>query len=290
MFPKKLHLTCKNKYTLDNNNIWKNCFEKYKTIYYDYKIVVYDDNDIYNIVNHHFPNHFKIIKNINNGAILADIFRYLILYLEGGVYSDMDCEPIKPLDTLINDIHYHGDKNRNNLFFIYNLKDSLLNPDWDFYKNPCDSCCLISKTDIYTYKCLGHKYVNKETNTIVCKEFFEHPEIFKNEHNNYRLCQWFIITKPKQQIFLDSYIESINNIKNRLLYINQLKYTNPDQYFLEVVSATGPIMFTKIINKTLKNDNICILPSDFFCSGSGCVVPITRNSYIKHHFTSVWTK
>ncbi len=37
-------------------------------------------------------------------------------------------------------------------------------------------------------------------------------------------------------------------------------------------------------------DNVAIFPSDFFCLGSANIVPITENSYIKHHFIGSWLK
>jgi mannosyltransferase OCH1-like enzyme len=92
--PKKIHLTCKNKDNIDNV-IWKKCLEKYKLVYPDYEIIVYGNEDIYNIIEKHYPEYLDKIKQIKIGALLADIFRYLILYLEGGIYSDFDCEPIK---------------------------------------------------------------------------------------------------------------------------------------------------------------------------------------------------
>jgi hypothetical protein len=299
MFPKKVHLTCKNKTNFDNNPIWKKCYEQYKKIYVEYEIKIYDNNDIYCLIQKYFPQHLNIIKDIDIGAILADIFRYLILYLEGGIYSDMDCEPLKPIQCLYNEIHYHGDKNRNNNFYIYNKTEELLNIEWDFYENPCDNSILESNTlhicefkmrnDLKdTYKCLGHKEITYNTQLIIGKEYFQHPEIFNNKYNNFRLCQWFIIAKPNNQILLECYLESIKNIKERWNIIKSLK-NKPNEYFLEVVSCTGPIMFTKIINKTLPNKAVAILENDYFCSGSAGLVPITRNSYVKHHFTSSWT-
>jgi hypothetical protein len=46
-------------------------------------------------------------------------------------------------------------------------------------------------------------------------------------------------------------------------------------------------MFTDVIQDNI-NDKIKILPSDFFCSGSFSMVPLTKNTFIKHLFTSSW--
>ena len=97
--PKKIHLTCKNKNNIDNI-IWEECLQKYRLIYPDYEIIIYDNEDIYNIIQKYYPEYLYKIKKIKIGAILADIFRYLILYLEGGIYSDLDCMPLKKIDTI----------------------------------------------------------------------------------------------------------------------------------------------------------------------------------------------
>jgi hypothetical protein len=48
MFPKILHLTCKDKNNIDNH-IWRQCYEKFKKIYTGYEIILYDNQDILGI-------------------------------------------------------------------------------------------------------------------------------------------------------------------------------------------------------------------------------------------------
>jgi mannosyltransferase OCH1-like enzyme/GR25 family glycosyltransferase involved in LPS biosynthesis len=236
-FPKKIHLTCKDKNNI-TNKIWSSCLKKYRSMYSsNYEIVIHDNNDIYNIVGKHFPEHLDKIKQIKVGAILADIFRYLILYLEGGIYSDMDCEPLMNIDNLYKDER---------------LKD--------------------------------------QTKTIVCYEV--HKEWHSNSANvslnssrcykNVGICQWFIISKAKQEVFLNSY-------KYCMAHIDELININPksSNYFIDVLTLSGPIGFTKQIMDNL-SDDICILPSEYFCAGSYGDVPVTKNSYVRHLFTYTW--
>ena len=116
---KIIHLTCKDKNNI-NNPIWRKCLEEYKKIYKDYKIKIYDNNDIYNIILKHYPKYYKDIKEIKIGAILADIFRYLILYLQGGIYSDFDCVPLKHIDNLFKEEYFHGNTvKKDRLMYIY---------------------------------------------------------------------------------------------------------------------------------------------------------------------------
>lgn len=244
IFPSIIHMTCKNKHVIEDK-FWEQCYKKTKLINKNHTIKLYDDADIHNLIKKHFPDDIEIVKKIEKGAILADVFRYLILYLEGGIYSDMDCMPLKPIDDLFND-----------------------------------------------------HLINEKINIIVCKEWWKHPNVFKNKYNNNRLCQWYMITKPKQKIFLDCYKECIKNINNDHLQIKKLREKRMTsntaywKYIGSVMGYTGPILFAQIINKTLPNDNLCILPSDYFCPGSGPKgdVHITKNSYIKHLFTASWTR
>ena len=171
--PKKIHLTCKNKNNI-NNIVWKKCLEKYKLIYPDYEIIIYDNEDIYNIIQKYYPEYLLKVKQIKIGAILADIFRYLILYLEGGIYSDFDCEPIKRIDELLNPNfkYYHSGNNKSN-----------------------------SMGNISTI--LGYEFHSDFVNRFVNKEWC---------YNNCLICQWFMITEPKQDIFIKVFNTIMNNI------------------------------------------------------------------------------
>jgi len=273
---KKLHLTCKDKNKI-NNKTWIKCINKYKELYSDYEIIIYDNNDIYNIVEKHFPQYLEDIKQIKIGAVLADIFRYLILYLEGGIYSDMDCEPLIKIDTLLNKnmTFFCGDKNRDNNFFIYPTNIKNINNKWDFYTDHCHNNCLLSTDKIKTYKCLGHNYIDELTDVIVCYEFYPN-----------QICQWFIIAKSKQKVFLDCFNECMQNIKT-LQTLNKYSVN----YINLVMKNCGPELFTKNVFNNINTSNICILPDVFFCCGSGRYgrkAPKNSNSYIKHHFTGSW--
>ena len=294
--PKIIHFTLKDKKNIDNP-IWKECFNNYIRMYPDYRIVIYDDNDIFNIINYFDKKNIDLIKNIKKGAILADIFRYLILYLRGGYYSDMDCFPIKRIDKL-SEIQYHGDSNNNITIYPFNSK--LPHQACDFYNSPCDNCILISKTNnTKVLNCQGHNYINNETSIIVCYEFEKtwHRELIRSNQkhlwtdNNIGICQWFIGAKQKQKLFLECYKKSLHNIKG-------VNFENKDNFHFNVINSTGPLFFTKVINKYINkypnfNKQICILPSDYFCCGSGfgnSFIPSTKNKFVEHKFTGSWLK
>lgn len=297
--PKIIHFTLKDKNNVDNS-VWRDCLQEYHNLYPDYKIILYDDNDIFNIIEYFDKKNLNIVKTIKKGAVLADIFRYLILYLRGGYYSDMDCFPHKRIDELSNR-QYHGD-NRNNIY-VCNKNDTILKGECEFYKNPCNNCIKLYTTKKPSdrvqevCKCLGHKYINDLTTIIVGYEFEEtwhHDLINSTEkdlwtHNNIGICQWFIGAKPNEKLFLMCYKNSIKNVFKTDLNDKKNLHFN-------VINSTGPLFFTKMINEFSMNygdfkDKICILPCDYFCCGSwNNKVPSTKNKFIQHKFTGTWLK
>jgi mannosyltransferase OCH1-like enzyme len=297
--PKLIHFTCKDKSNI-NNDIWKECLNKYYSLYPDYKITIYDDNDIYKIIEFFNKKKLPDIKKIKLGAVLADVFRYLILYLRGGYYSDMDCLPFKRIEDLAK-TQFHGDAK--NDIHIYPINVALPNNKWDFHYNPCNNCktTYIEKNTFNQMSkkicnCLGHKYITETTSIIVGYEFEKtwHNELIKNDTNhmwtdkNVGICQWFIGAKPQEKIFLKCYK---NSLKNAV----KLNVNDKANFHYNVINSTGPLFFTKIINNFLVNDSnfkykISCLPCDYFCCGSGEKVPSTKNKFIQHKFTGTWLK
>lgn len=101
MFPKDIYFCHKkidDKITYHTNN--------WKKLNPSYKIYLYDDEMCEDFLNKHFGNlHSEIFKFIKHGPIKADFWRICILYKNGGIYSDVDNEPLIPLDEFIeNDV------------------------------------------------------------------------------------------------------------------------------------------------------------------------------------------
>jgi len=257
-FTRKIHLICKNKEMLENE-IYQKTLSAYKKIYLDYEIKIYHDEDIYRLIKTHFPDDYESMKEIN-GEMLYDAFCYLILYLEGGIYSDFYCQPIKKIEEFYTITHWHGWPARSNNFFIYPKNEPLPSTIWDFYENPCNNSCFINREKIDTYECRGHKYVEPETNIIICKDNMTCPVELQTVYNDSTIFTNFIISKPNTDIFLKCYKKIVEIQKQA------------DGY-------SGSTILTKIVNESLPDKRICILPSDFFCAGSNSVQQ-TRNSYV----------
>jgi len=292
--PKLIHLTCRNKNQIDNE-IWIECLQQYRQLYPDYSIILYDNEDIYRIIERFDKNNLNNIKKISIGAVLADVFRYLILYLRGGYYSDMDCFPTQPFEKL-SEIQYHG--NSENKFYIYPRNQSLPVAAWDFYENPCSHCVVHTENTAKTeFICLGHQYILPEkTRIIVGKEYDRvwHEKLITNEKikhlwtdQDVGICQWCMAAKPEEKLFLHCYLQSIENINTQTL--------NPraPDYHYQVLNTTGPLFFTKMIHRFLSKDpsfreQIAMLPCDYFCCLSYDTVPVTKNRIIQHKFTGCW--
>lgn len=73
--------------------------------------VLTDDNAEY-YVEHHYgptglnrPDIINVYKSLNAKIIKQDLLRYLIMYVEGGVYADIDVEAIRPIKRFIPKIY-----------------------------------------------------------------------------------------------------------------------------------------------------------------------------------------
>jgi len=86
--PKVIYLTYKTK------DIPESVIDKFKKVYPDYEIKIYDNNDCIDFLNKEFGQEYVDIFNfIKDGPIKADFWRVCILYKYGGIYSDVDNVP-----------------------------------------------------------------------------------------------------------------------------------------------------------------------------------------------------
>ena len=102
--PKIIHQTYYDKASLSlelNNNI-----KHLKKINKDWEYRFYDNKDIINFISLNYE--IEVLNKVNlinpkYGVVLADLFRYLLLYKVGGVYLDIKSSVQKPLDEIIKD-------------------------------------------------------------------------------------------------------------------------------------------------------------------------------------------
>lgn len=97
--PRVIYQTWKTKnLPIEVQNVRAKIIEKNPT----YEMVLYDDNDIEEFIKNNFDSRiFNAYKQLAVGAAKADLWRYLILYKNGGVYLDIDSDITGNLDNIV---------------------------------------------------------------------------------------------------------------------------------------------------------------------------------------------
>lgn len=87
--------------TYDIPDNWKNAQKSVIEKNKDWKYTLLSDEDNLEIVKKHFPHFLPYYVNFKYNIQRADAILYMVLYLYGGVYLDLDYEAIKPFGTII---------------------------------------------------------------------------------------------------------------------------------------------------------------------------------------------
>jgi len=99
--PKLIFQTFKTKYF---SNEFQSIIDTWKTYNPEYKYAIYDNTDCEEFIEKHFHKRVSdAYKRILPGAFKADLWRYCVLYIYGGVYVDIDTECLGKLDDFLND-------------------------------------------------------------------------------------------------------------------------------------------------------------------------------------------
>lgn len=95
--PKIIHQTWKTNQVPDE---WKTSPVMWKKLHPDWTYKLWTDEDNLNFIKKKYPWYLKTYLSFPYNIQRADAIRYCILYEYGGLYSDLDIEPIKKLDDL----------------------------------------------------------------------------------------------------------------------------------------------------------------------------------------------
>lgn len=99
--PKIIYKCHRNEESLQN---YKKVFQKTEELNPDYKLVYYTDEDIEKFIKDNYServyNAYKCI-NPDYGPAKSDFFRYLLIYMKGGIYLDVKSGPTENLDPLL---------------------------------------------------------------------------------------------------------------------------------------------------------------------------------------------
>lgn len=101
MIPKKIYQSWKTKKLSDKMS---QIVENTQKMNPDYSYELFDDADCRQFILTHFgPNYANAFDILIPGAFKCDFWRYAKLYVDGGIYMDMDMVPLVPFDQMLNE-------------------------------------------------------------------------------------------------------------------------------------------------------------------------------------------
>lgn len=105
-FPKIIHYIWINfKNELDNNPIipvkYLENINNTKKLNSNYEIKIWNGYDCYQLIKEYFPDKLQIYLDFPHSIQRCDYIRFIILYIYGGIYSDMDRLSVKSYDTIL---------------------------------------------------------------------------------------------------------------------------------------------------------------------------------------------
>lgn len=93
---------------------WKTSPESIQTHMPDWAYVVMSDDDNLRFVKMYFPQYMDMFVSFPHAIQRADVIRYMWLYIQGGLYLDLDYELNEPLDRLFypdSDLYFMASSN-----------------------------------------------------------------------------------------------------------------------------------------------------------------------------------
>lgn len=217
-------------------NIWRDNNPEYEHRYYT-------NNECVDIINENFDESvLHAYKSLIPGAAKADLFRYCILYLHGGVYADIPTRPMIPLRKMLNGDEdavlvldrTRGEKPQD----IFNAFIAIV-PKHDLMKQAIDECVkrindqkITNIIDLTGPKLLGDVY---ETGSNVINR-----RIWRN--NLDQVCGW---GKVKFYLHKTSYIYDPNRSHHRDLIETKYAYYDKDR------RASAGYYYTELMHMNL---------------------------------------
>jgi mannosyltransferase OCH1-like enzyme len=96
MIPKVIYLTYK------DHNIPEYVIPNWENLNQEYKVEFYTDKDCRNFLQENYPaKYLEFFDFVKDGPIKSDFFRVCILYKFGGIYADIDIQPIESIDLFL---------------------------------------------------------------------------------------------------------------------------------------------------------------------------------------------
>jgi mannosyltransferase OCH1-like enzyme len=129
MIPKKIHQIYFDFYNkkFEENKLFIESSNSFKNLNQDYEYKLWNENDCEQLIIDNFPQYYDFYKNMRHKIQKVDFARCVILYVEGGLYADLDMICLKNIDNLIT----------NNLI-LHNVKE--VYPNYSFIENDIMGC------------------------------------------------------------------------------------------------------------------------------------------------------
>lgn len=195
----------------------------------DCVVHLYDDDDCYNFIKKHFDKSVVDAYDcIMPGAYKADLWRYCVLYQNGGIYMDIKLRPVNGfrLNTLLDKTHYVLDR-----------------PHYRTRANLKDELEIVNKPDPV-------KYYHSISDSNVWKTYVG-------------LYNALIVSYPKNPFMLKCIHTVVENCKNRSYGFNPLYPTGPgmmgDLFFQNTAEYEDVDLFNSINGNYVFNKDGIIL-------------------------------
>jgi len=202
MIPKNIFMTW---HTKDLPYHMKENVEKIKRENPEFNVYVYDDEDCKKFLKEHFdPKVLDAYNSLVPGAYKADLWRYCILYIYGGIYIDIKLQPI-------------------NGFRFQELLDK------EYFVLDCPYVCYDCDINIDIKLIKEGKPIKKHFSIFDSFYNLYYKYFEKSTHNEKypRLYNAFMITEPKNEILKECINRICHHIKVKYYGYNQLYPTGP---------------------------------------------------------------
>jgi mannosyltransferase OCH1-like enzyme len=97
MIPKVIHQIWTGGKVPEKYLVWAKSFRRHHP---DWEYEFWNDDNSLPFIQEHFPACVQTYQGLANHGQKADFFRYMALFIHGGLYADIDCECRRPLDFI----------------------------------------------------------------------------------------------------------------------------------------------------------------------------------------------
>jgi mannosyltransferase OCH1-like enzyme len=279
MIPKNIYFTYK------NNKIPEIVFKRWEQLNEGFKTYFYDDLQCFNFIKENFgidyANYFNEIKI---GPYKADFWRLCIIYIKGGIYSDIDIVPHKCIEPFIKDVDVctclaMNKKSIFQAFIAAKPKNELIKCCLDsFYNKRMDKSFLCDLKNCSPTYDMYNVFLNflKKNKLKSNKDYYVKNQIIRifketgeNYHNAYVTYKGNKLFSSRDKDYVNMNLHGIpwgNNLPNGNYHLTCKKMEIKDEVlYLECLSINNKLIKNKIkINRNSYYENIdgFIYPSD----------------------------